>query len=72
MNNQTSANNLRLNATNLRQLQYLQHTEHLDSVNQSGGSSSHGTSHYGGYKMQRQPQANVRERKRMVRSAPNG
>lgn len=71
VNNPTNPNNLRLNASNIRQLQYLQQ-EHLEAVNQSSGSSSLGASHYGNYKMQRQPQTNVRERKRMVRSAPNG
>lgn len=72
VNNQANPSNIRLNASNIRQLQYLQHSEHLDAVNQSSGSTSLGTTHYGSYKMQRQPQTNVRERKRMVRSAPNG
>uniref|UniRef100_A0A336LIQ6 CSON006035 protein n=1 Tax=Culicoides sonorensis TaxID=179676 RepID=A0A336LIQ6_CULSO len=73
VNNQQNSNNLRLNSSNLRQLQYLQHSEHLDSINQtSGSSSSLGNAHFGSYKMQRQQTGAVRERKRMVRSAPNG
>ncbi|XP_063709916.1 basic helix-loop-helix transcription factor amos isoform X2 [Culicoides brevitarsis] len=73
VNNQANPNNLRLNASNLRQLQYLQHSDHLETVNQSAGSSSSmNTSHYGNYKLQTKMQSNVRERKRMVRSAPNG
>ncbi|XP_053680340.1 uncharacterized protein LOC128731258 [Anopheles nili] len=71
-----SAPNLRLNPGSLRQMQhqYLHHAECLDSSTPPSPSLSTTMSHpYNPppYKMQRQ-QTNVRERKRMMRSAPNG
>uniref|UniRef100_A0A182N4J5 BHLH domain-containing protein n=1 Tax=Anopheles dirus TaxID=7168 RepID=A0A182N4J5_9DIPT len=72
-----SAPNLRLNPNSLRQMQhqYLHHTECLDSSTPPSPSLSTTMSHpYSNpppFKMQRQ-QTNVRERKRMMRSAPNG
>uniref|UniRef100_A0A182QM83 BHLH domain-containing protein n=1 Tax=Anopheles farauti TaxID=69004 RepID=A0A182QM83_9DIPT len=74
-----SAPNLRLNPNSLRQMQhqYLHHAECLDSSTQppspslSTTMSSHPYSNPPPFKMQRQ-QTNVRERKRMMRSAPNG
>ncbi|EAA06089.5 AGAP003739-PA [Anopheles gambiae str. PEST] len=70
--------NLRLNPTSIRQMQhqYLHHTECLDSSTPPSPSLSTtmGTHPYNPppyNKMQRQ-QTNVRERKRMMRSAPNG
>uniref|UniRef100_A0A182YP44 Uncharacterized protein n=1 Tax=Anopheles stephensi TaxID=30069 RepID=A0A182YP44_ANOST len=69
--------NLRLNPNSIRQMQhqYLHHTECLDSSTPPSPSLSTtmGTHPYNPppYKIQRQ-QTNVRERKRMMRSAPNG
>ncbi|XP_037038719.1 basic helix-loop-helix transcription factor amos isoform X2 [Bradysia coprophila] len=59
-----------LNPNNLRQIQhqYLHHSDCLESTSaQSVSSNPYGTH----YKIHRQ-QANIRERKRMLRSAPNG
>ncbi|XP_062565838.1 uncharacterized protein LOC134228076 isoform X1 [Armigeres subalbatus] len=68
--------NLRLNTNSLRQIQhqYLHHTDCLDSPNSVSPSLSNSMNHpYNAapYKIQRQ-QTNVRERKRVMRSAPNG
>ncbi|XP_058058625.1 uncharacterized protein LOC131209551 isoform X1 [Anopheles bellator] len=72
----SSPPNLRLNSNSLRQMQhqYLHHNECLDSSTPPSPSLSTTMSHpYNPppYKIQRQ-QTNVRERKRMMRSAPNG
>uniref|UniRef100_A0A182SY42 BHLH domain-containing protein n=1 Tax=Anopheles maculatus TaxID=74869 RepID=A0A182SY42_9DIPT len=72
-----NAPNLRLNPNSIRQMQhqYLHHTECLDSSTPPSPSLSTtmGNHPYNPppYKIQRQ-QTNVRERKRMMRSAPNG
>ncbi|XP_065076904.1 basic helix-loop-helix transcription factor amos isoform X2 [Ochlerotatus camptorhynchus] len=68
--------NLRLNSNSLRQIQhqYLHHTDCLDSPSSASPSLSTSLNHpYNAapYKIQRQ-QTNVRERKRVLRSAPNG
>ncbi|XP_055642860.1 uncharacterized protein LOC129779417 isoform X2 [Toxorhynchites rutilus septentrionalis] len=68
--------NLRLNTNSLRQIQhqYLHHTDCLDSPSSASPSLSTSIGHpYNAtpYKIQRQ-QTNIRERKRMMRSAPNG
>uniref|UniRef100_A0A8D8KEN7 Helix-loop-helix protein 13 n=1 Tax=Culex pipiens TaxID=7175 RepID=A0A8D8KEN7_CULPI len=73
-----SGANLRLNTNSLRQIQhqYLHHTDCLDSPNSVSPSmsTSIGSHPYNTapYKIQRQPTSNVRERKRVMRSAPNG
>ncbi|XP_058822345.1 achaete-scute homolog 1 isoform X2 [Topomyia yanbarensis] len=71
-----STANLRLNTNSLRQIQhqYLHHTDCLDSAGGTGPSLSNTIGHpysTAPYKIQRQ-QTNVRERKRILRSAPNG
>ncbi|XP_049286698.1 protein dimmed isoform X2 [Anopheles funestus] len=72
-----NAPNLRLNPNSIRQMQhqYLHHTDCLDSSTPPSPSLSTtmGNHPYNPppYKIQRQ-QTNVRERKRMMRSAPNG
>lgn len=75
-NSSTNSNSLRLNSSNIRQLQYIHQTDCLESPNHhpSGLSASAlgNNPHYAPYKIQRQQQNNVRERKRMARSAPNG
>ncbi|KFB43436.1 AGAP003739-PB-like protein [Anopheles sinensis] len=75
--NLNNSANLRLNPNSLRQMQhqYLHHTECLDSSTPPSPSLSTNMSHPynpAPYKMQRQQTQNVRERKRMMRSAPNG
>ncbi|XP_037923816.1 achaete-scute homolog 1a isoform X1 [Hermetia illucens] len=69
----SSANNLRLTPNNLRQIQqqYLHHTDCLDSSTPNLSLTPNVPNYGGPYKVQRQ-QANIRERKRMLRSAPNG
>lgn len=74
-NSSTTGNSLRINTSNIRQLQYLHQTDCLESPNHASGLSASGLGnnpHYAPYKIQRQQQNLVRERKRMVRSAPNG
>ncbi|XP_058452811.1 achaete-scute homolog 1 isoform X1 [Malaya genurostris] len=71
-----STANLRLNTNSLRQIQhqYLHHTDCLDSSGGPGAALSNSMNHpysTAPYKIQRQ-QTNVRERKRILRSAPNG
>lgn len=74
----TSGANLRLNTNSLRQIQhqYLHHTDCLDSPNSVSPSMSTSISSHpynaAPYKIQRQQTSNVRERKRVMRSAPNG
>ncbi|XP_035778855.1 type-2 histone deacetylase 1-like isoform X2 [Anopheles albimanus] len=77
-NNSGSPPNLRLNSNSLRQMQhqYLHPNECLDSSTPPSPSLSTTMSSHPynppPYKMQRQQQTSVRERKRMMRSAPNG
>ncbi|XP_055610844.1 helix-loop-helix protein 6 isoform X2 [Uranotaenia lowii] len=73
------SSNLRLNTNSLRQIQhqYLHHTECLDSPNSASPSlatsmGSHPYNPSAPYKIQRQQTSTVRERKRVMRSAPNG
>ncbi|XP_021709107.1 helix-loop-helix protein 13 isoform X2 [Aedes aegypti] len=71
-----NSGNLRLNTNSLRQIQhqYLHHSDCLESPSSASPSLSNAMNHpYSAapYKIQRQ-QTNVRERKRVMRSAPNG
>lgn len=63
-----NGNPFRLNSANIRQLQYLHHSDCLETASQTPPINP---AHYAPYKIQRQ-HGGVRERKRMVRSAPNG
>ncbi|XP_053696216.1 uncharacterized protein LOC128743629 [Sabethes cyaneus] len=71
-----SSANLRLNTSSLRQIQhqYLHHNDCLDSSGSANAALSTSIGHpynTAPYKIQRQ-QTSVRERKRVLRSAPNG